>query len=167
MANNSSTIVTNIIFIIIIAAMIIFMWMSSRKQRKQQQAEADWRQNLKPGEKVATVAGLLGEVVSADPDHDQITIKSGDSISVWRIQAIRRPPVVPKYADEDEDAQDDQGAEGTDSAKDHGHGLGDSAKGAVSVDTAGSDTSDSSSDSSDAAGADDDAEESDPTQVKD
>jgi preprotein translocase subunit YajC len=113
---NSSGIITNIIFIILIAAMIVFMWMSSRKQRKQQQEEADWRQNLKPGEKVATVSGLLGEVVSADPDHDQITIKSGNSVTVWRIQAVRRPPVVPKYADEDDaDAGNDK-AEAADPA---------------------------------------------------
>lgn len=160
MANNSSTIVTNIIFIIIIAAMIIFMWMSSRKQRKQQQAEADWRQNLQPGEKVATVAGLLGEVVSADPDHDQITIKSGDSVSVWRIQAIRRPPVVPKYADEDEDAQNGEDA---DAAK---AGSADqNASGADSViNDAKNDGAQNAFGTSESA---DDADESDPTEVKD
>lgn len=97
----NSQVVTNIVFILLIAAMIVFMWISSRKQRKQQQAESEWRQHLKPGDKVSTVSGLLGEVVSADPDHDQVTIKSGDSVSVWMIRAIRRPPVIPKYADEE------------------------------------------------------------------
>lgn len=103
-----STLVTNIIFIVIIAAMIVFMWMSSRKQRKQQQAEVEWREHLKKGDKVSTVSGLLGEIVSADAAHDQVTIKSGNSVSVWRIQAIRRPPVIPHYADEDQSASSDK-----------------------------------------------------------
>lgn len=95
-----------IFMIILIVALIVMMWLSSRKQKKTQQQRDDWRNNLKPGDKVATVSGLLGTIKEADPAHDQVVIDSEGSLSRWRIQAIVKPPVIPHYADEDNNASE-------------------------------------------------------------
>lgn len=96
-----------IMLIVLVAIMMVFMVASMRKQKKAQEAQNDWRENLKPGDQVATVSGLLGTVVSVDIPHDQIVINSEGSLSRWRIQAITRPPIVPAYVSDDE--VDEQG----------------------------------------------------------
>lgn len=96
-----------IMLIVLVVIMMVFMMISTRKQKKAQDAQNDWRENLKPGDEVATVSGLLGTVVSVDVPHDQIVINSEGSMSRWRIQAITRPPVVPAYVSDDD--VDEQG----------------------------------------------------------
>lgn len=107
----SSGLGMEIFMIILIVALIVMMWWSSRRQKKTQQQRDDWRNNLKPGDKVATVSGLLGTIKEADPAHDQVVIDSEGSLSRWRIQAIVEPPVIPHYADEDQNQNQDQKAD--------------------------------------------------------
>jgi preprotein translocase subunit YajC len=108
-----------IFMIILIVALIVMMWLSSRKQKKTQQQRDDWRNNLKPGDKVATVSGLLGTIKEADPAHDQVVIDSEGSLSRWRIQAIVKPPVIPHYADEDNNASENNNASADSSENTH------------------------------------------------
>jgi preprotein translocase subunit YajC len=114
----SSGLGMEIFMIILIVALIVMMWWSSRKQKKSQQQRDDWRNNLKPGDKVATVSGLLGTIKEADPAHDQVVIDSEGSLSRWRIQAIVEPPVIPHYADEDQDGQSDSSSDQEDASDD-------------------------------------------------
>lgn len=116
----SSGLGMEIFMIILIVALIVMMWWSSRRQKKTQQQRDDWRNNLKPGDKVATVSGLLGTIKEADPAHDQVVIDSEGSLSRWRIQAIVEPPVIPHYADEDQnqDQKADQSADQEDASQD-------------------------------------------------
>lgn len=123
---NSGALLNEIFMIALIVLLIIFMWVSSRKQRKNQEKKEDWRRSLKPGDKVATVSGLIGTIKEADPDHDQVVIESEGSLSRWRIQAIVEPPVIPHYADDDEPAEekkdDDFPVETKDSVKEDSTG---------------------------------------------
>jgi preprotein translocase subunit YajC len=114
----SSGLGMEIFMIILIVALIVMMWWSSRRQKKTQQQRDDWRNNLKPGDKVATVSGLLGTIKEADPAHDQVVIDSEGSLSRWRIQAIVEPPVIPHYADEDQDQKSDSSAQQEDASHD-------------------------------------------------
>ncbi|MDO5687729.1 MAG: preprotein translocase subunit YajC [Pseudoscardovia radai] len=104
MDNNA---VTYIFMIVLLVLMVVFMGRASKKQTAQYKEREDWRKQLKPGDKVATQSGLLGEVVEVLPDYDEIIIKSEDSLSRWRLAAVIQPPVRPAYVpDEDEDSEE-------------------------------------------------------------
>lgn len=96
-----------IVMIVLLVLMVVFMGRASKKQTAQYKEREDWRKQLKPGDKVATQSGLLGEVVEVLPDYDEIVIRSEDSLSRWRLAAVIQPPVRPVYVpDEDEESEE-------------------------------------------------------------
>ncbi|GGI12906.1 hypothetical protein GCM10007377_03300 [Galliscardovia ingluviei] len=106
--------------IILVLAMVLIMFWQSRNAKKQRSKQDDFRTNLKPGDKVATLSGLIGNIVEVDLDHDQVVLDSEGSRSRWRIQAITEAPVEPKYVSDEEyersqqeatEAQTDQDAQ--------------------------------------------------------
>lgn len=88
--------------IILVLAMVLIMFWQSRNAKKQRSKQEDFRTNLKPGDKVATLSGLIGNIVEVDLDHDQVVLDSEGSRSRWRIQAITEAPVEPKYVSDEE-----------------------------------------------------------------
>lgn len=96
--------ITTIVILVLLILMIVWMGHTSKKQQQSMRDRENWRQNLKPGDKVATQSGLLAEVVEVLPDYDEIVLKSEDSTSRWRLAAITEPPVRPAYIPDEEDA---------------------------------------------------------------
>lgn len=88
--------------IILVLAMVLIMFWQSRNAKKQRSKQDDFRTKLKPGDKVATLSGLIGNIVEVDLDHDQVVLDSEGSRSRWRIQAITEAPVEPKYVSDEE-----------------------------------------------------------------
>lgn len=87
-ANNggSMTIIT-IIFVVFMAA---YMFMITRKDKKQQQSDRDMRENLKIGDEVLTIGGIMGRVVTVK--EDSVVIETGADRNKIRFtkQAIAR-----------------------------------------------------------------------------
>ncbi|MBR4399756.1 MAG: preprotein translocase subunit YajC [Aeriscardovia sp.] len=90
-----------LLIIAMIIVIIIFAIFSMRRSKKTRTTQEEWLKNLRPGDPVATVSGLLGTVKEIDIRHDQVVIDSEGSLSRWRVQAIVKPPVVPAYAGEE------------------------------------------------------------------
>ncbi len=68
---------------ILVAFIAIFYFLLIRPQRKQQKAHDEMVGNLKKGDDVVTVGGIMGKIVHIE--GDRLTIKSGDT----RIQVER------------------------------------------------------------------------------
>ncbi len=96
--------ITTIVILVALILMMVWMGHTSKKQQQSMKDRENWRQNLEPGDKVATQSGLLAEVVEVLPDYDEIVLKSEDSTSRWRLAAITEPPVRPAYIPDEEDA---------------------------------------------------------------
>ena len=61
----------------------------SSKKNKQKQAEAlEMAAKLAPGDKVKTIGGIVGEIVSINSEEGTITIKTGTSTMVFDKQAV-------------------------------------------------------------------------------
>ena len=105
-----------LLIIAMIIIIIVFAIFSMRRSKKTRTTQEEWLKNLRPGDPVATVSGLLGKIEEIDIRHDQVVIDSEGSLSRWRIQAIVKPPVVPAYAEESK-------AEGQEGAKKKGSFL--------------------------------------------
>ncbi|OZG49586.1 preprotein translocase subunit YajC [Pseudoscardovia suis] len=102
--------ITTIVILVLLILMMVWMGHTSKKQQQSMKDRENWRQNLEPGDKVATQSGLLAEVVEVLPDYDEIVLKSEDSTSRWRLAAITEPPVRPAYIPDEEDADNSTGA---------------------------------------------------------
>lgn len=64
--------------LVMIAGFIaIFYFIFFRPQRKQQKEHQEMVKNLKRGDKVSTIGGIVGEIVHLT--NDIVTIKSGDT----------------------------------------------------------------------------------------
>lgn len=63
------------LFIVLIAFMVVYMYMIMRKEKKQQQAADQMRDNLKIGDEVVTIGGIIGRIVAVK--DDSIVIESG------------------------------------------------------------------------------------------
>lgn len=100
-----------LLIIAMIILFIIFAIFSMRSSKKRRSVQEEWLKNLRPGDSVATVSGLLGKIKEIDIKHDQVVIDSEGSLSRWRIQAIVKPPVIPAYAEEDSSAHQEEGEE--------------------------------------------------------
>lgn len=55
--------------------MIVYFYMIMRKEKKQQQAIEDLRENLKIGDEVVTIGGIVGRVVTVK--EDSIVVETG------------------------------------------------------------------------------------------
>lgn len=108
----------SIFLIVIVIAMVGLMFWQSRSAKKQRSKQEDFRTGLKPGDKVATLSGLIGNIVEVDLDHDQVVLDSEGSRSRWRIQAITEAPVEPHYISDEEYEQSQQEAAAQDAVED-------------------------------------------------
>ncbi len=71
---------TSIIPVIIIVVLLIafFVW-SFISQRKKQKAFNETINSIKPGNKVKTIGGIVGEVVEVNDEEGTFVLKTGDS----------------------------------------------------------------------------------------
>ncbi len=71
---------TSIVPIIVIVVILIafFVW-SFLSQRKKQKAFNDTVNSIKPGSKVKTIGGIVGEVVEVNEGEGTFVLKTGDS----------------------------------------------------------------------------------------
>ncbi len=66
-------------FLIILAPIILMMWMSSRTQKKEERRLADLRNSVKRGDKVVTIGGMHGEVMTSGEGTVELRLGSGES----------------------------------------------------------------------------------------
>jgi preprotein translocase subunit YajC len=71
-----------IIFVILIIAVWYFTMM--RPQRKQQKQRQEMMSQLRSGEKVVTMAGIFGEIVSVDDNSVVLKVESGATVRVTK-----------------------------------------------------------------------------------
>ena len=97
---------TSIVPIIVIVVILIafFVW-SFLSQRKKQKAFNDTVNSIKPGNKVKTIGGIVGEVVEVNDAEGTFVLKTGDSegnFSYMKFdkQAIYQTDATPAPADE-------------------------------------------------------------------
>lgn len=62
---------------ILVAFIAIFYFLLIRPQRKQQKAHEELVKNLKKGDRVVTVGGIMGRIVHIE--GDRLTLKTGDT----------------------------------------------------------------------------------------
>lgn len=63
--------------LILVAFIAIFYFLLIRPQRKQQKAHEQMVRNLKRGDEVVTLGGIIGKIVHLD--EEKVTLKSGDT----------------------------------------------------------------------------------------
>lgn len=73
----------------LVAVMAIFYFLFILPQRKEQKRHRELLAEMRPGDEVVTVGGLIGEVIQLK--DDQVTLKSGDSrVTVEKVKIIRK-----------------------------------------------------------------------------
>lgn len=75
------------VYIAVIGGMYLFLLRPQQKRRKE---EEEFRKNLKVGDEVTTIGGIMGRVVSIKSDSESLVIESGsDKIRVkkWAISS--------------------------------------------------------------------------------
>ncbi|RSX56044.1 preprotein translocase subunit YajC [Bifidobacterium dolichotidis] len=90
------------ILIILLLFMIIFMVVQGRKAKQQQQERQNFINELEPGTEIITIGGVIGKVVSSDPEYDEVVIDSEGSLLRFTTKAISRQYVRPAYVRDDE-----------------------------------------------------------------
>ena len=110
----------SIVLLVALVIMAVMMLAPAKKQNEAIKRREEWRDNLKPGDKVATQSGLLAEVVEVLPEYDEIVLKSEDTVSRWRLVSVIEPPIRPDEvpADEGEKDSEDNDADDADSQED-------------------------------------------------
>ena len=107
---------------LIIVAMVGMMWWQSRKAKAQRSKAHDFRESLTPGTPIATVSGMLGTIVSVDLEKEQAVIESEGTRSLWRLQYLTKPPIIPAYI-HDKDIAGSDSTEAVDTAEKSGTGT--------------------------------------------
>jgi preprotein translocase subunit YajC len=69
-------------FLIILAPIVLMMWMSSRSQKKEERRLAELRNAVKRGDRVVTIGGMHGEVMTSGEGTIDLRLGSGDSAPV-------------------------------------------------------------------------------------
>ncbi len=98
-------------FIVIIIMFVAMYFFSIRPQKKREKEEAAMRSSVDIGDKIITIGGISGVVISAKDDEDNVVIETGGDktrlrIKRWSIQT-RIPLVVPTDDLDDDDFEDD------------------------------------------------------------
>ncbi len=91
---------TGLMMGIFLVFMVGYMFVIFRKDKKQQQAEQDMRENLKIGDEIITIGGIMGRVVTIK--DDSVVIETGADRNKIRFtkQAIGRNVTEEKKAEE-------------------------------------------------------------------
>ena len=79
-------------FIVIIVGFFLLYWWSSRGRRKQEQKRKDMLANLKKGDKVTSIGGIIGTVIEVR--EDEVTVKVDETNNTrmkfarWAIRGV-------------------------------------------------------------------------------
>jgi preprotein translocase subunit YajC len=77
--------------VMIVPIFILFFFMILRPQRRQQQEVRKMLENLKKNDRVVTIGGIRGSVLSVNRDIDEIVIKVDDTTKLrMTVSAISR-----------------------------------------------------------------------------
>ena len=89
-----------VMMIVITVFLVGYMFLLTRKDKKQQQSEQEMRENLKVGDEIITIGGIMGRVVTVK--EDSVVIESGADRNKIRFTkpAIARNVTAEKKADE-------------------------------------------------------------------
>ena len=100
---------TSLLLIVAIGLVFYFVLLRPMKRRQQaaQRQQQDMRSQLGPGDKIVTIGGLYGTVVSTDDESITLEISPGVTARYDR-NAIARvlPPETPNTYEDDEDVVD-------------------------------------------------------------
>lgn len=79
---------SNAIMLILVYAIIIggLYFMLFRPQKKKQKQEEEMRNNLKIGDEITTIGGIVGKIVNIKDDSDSIVIETGSDRNKMRIK---------------------------------------------------------------------------------
>lgn len=98
---NAGTIVPIIIIVVILVA--FFVWNFISQKRKQKNFE-ETVHSIRPGNKVTTIGGVMGEVVEVNPDEGTFVLRTGTSDEAncsymkFDMQAIYKTDAKPEEA---------------------------------------------------------------------
>jgi preprotein translocase subunit YajC len=103
-----------VLFLPFVLIMGGFMYFASRRQKRAMQATIDLQESLRPGDRVHTTSGMEATIVAITDDTVELEIAPG-VVTTWMKLAIRDRILPDDDADfdEDEDADDLEGSEGT------------------------------------------------------
>ena len=88
-----------------IGIMVVFMWMSSRSQKKKEKERQLMIDNVKPRDRVVTIGGIHGRVVSVKDNKLTLCIDENKDVRITvNRSAISRPLKDGDDGDEDEQA---------------------------------------------------------------
>lgn len=75
---------TNTLSVVVVMALIfgMFYFLAIRPQRRRQKQQQQLMQELKKGDRVITVGGIYGEIVSTDEDSLVLKVESGNTLRV-------------------------------------------------------------------------------------
>ncbi len=78
----------NIIMVVLLYAIVIvgLYLMLFRPQKKKQKQEEQMRNNLKIGDEITTIGGIVGKIVNIKEDADSIIIETGSDRNKMRIK---------------------------------------------------------------------------------
>lgn len=78
----------NIIMVVLLYAIVIvgLYLMFFRPQKKKQKQEEQMRNNLKIGDEITTIGGIVGKIVNIKEDADSIIIETGSDRNKMRIK---------------------------------------------------------------------------------
>ena len=93
------------IIIIVLLLVAFFVW-SFISQRKKQKAFNDTVNAVRPGSKVKTIGGIVGEVVEVDDAEGTFVLKTGDSEGNYSYMKFAKPePAAEKQEKEEAPAE--------------------------------------------------------------
>lgn len=87
----------NIMSLVVFAGLIVLMYfLMIRPQRKREKENAEMRNNIKPGDKIVTIGGIVGKVCSVK--DDVVTVETGaDKVRIKfvknAISSVEKPKV--------------------------------------------------------------------------
>ena len=67
----------------LLLVMILFIWMSSRTRKRQEQQKLDMLGQMKRGDRVQTIGGILGNVVEVKEDRILLKVDESNNTKVW------------------------------------------------------------------------------------
>ena len=77
------------IWIVLLGMLVLFWWITNRNKKKQEQQRRDMLSNLKKGDKVTSIGGIIGTV--AEVREDEVLVNVGDSrikFARWAIRGV-------------------------------------------------------------------------------
>lgn len=77
--------------LLILAVMLVFMWLMGGSQRKQAKKEAEYRKNMKKGDRVVFSGGIHGKVQEVGETTVDVDIANGTVVTVEKSMVTPAP----------------------------------------------------------------------------